>query len=122
MDDGRYIMVTADLSDAELSAYRQHPETFFGEYRKVGKNTNDPLALFEFIYQSYQKTPREKLLMWMAGAPDIEQLNTLPDDELRMIFAERNVHSVMQMSAKRKGAAAKPKSTPEAEPELEPVA
>jgi hypothetical protein len=100
MDDGRNIMVTADLSDAELSAYRQHPETFFGEYRKVGKNTNDPLALFEFIYESYKKTPHEKLLTWMAGAPDIEKLKALPDEELRLVFAERNVVSVMQKTGK----------------------
>jgi hypothetical protein len=100
MDDGRNIMVTAELSDAELAAYQQHPETFFGEYRKVGKNSKDPMHLFEFIYESYKVTPREKLLTWMAGAPDIEQLKALPDEELRMVFAERNVISVMQMTAK----------------------
>jgi hypothetical protein len=100
MDDGRNIMVTADLSDAELAAYRQHPETFFGEYRKVGKNTNDPLALFEFIYENYKKTPREKILGWMTGALDIESLKLLPDEELRMIYAERTVLSIMQKARK----------------------
>jgi hypothetical protein len=100
MDDGRNIIVTADLSDAELAAYRAHPETFFGEYRKVGKNTNDPLELFEFIYESYKKTPREKILEWMAKAPDIELLKLLPDEDLRMAFAERNVLSMMQRARK----------------------
>jgi hypothetical protein len=100
MDDGRNIIVTAELSDAELAAYRAHPETFFGEYRKIGKNTKDPMELFEFIYESYKKTPREKILEWMAKAPDIELLKLLPDEDLRMSFAERSVLSMMQRGKK----------------------
>jgi hypothetical protein len=96
-DDNRnnYIMMV-ELSDAELVAYRSHPETFFGRVLPVSKNTNDPIDLYEFFINSHKETTREKLLEFMNNAPDIEDLKKLPDDELLFVYAERLTHHAMR--------------------------
>lgn len=96
-DDGdqRHI-VTAQLSDAEMAAYKSHPETFFGRVVSVSKNTEDPMDLYEFFINGYKDTPREKLLEFMNSSPDIEVLKKLPDDELLFVYAERLTHGAMR--------------------------
>lgn len=79
---------TAELTDAELAAYKAHPETFFGRVVSVGGNIGDPLDLYEFFLNGYKETPRETLLEFMKNAPDIDELKKLPDDELRYRYAE----------------------------------
>jgi hypothetical protein len=98
VNDGKansYIMMV-ELSDAELAAYRSHPETFFGRVLSVSKNTNDPIDLYEFFINGYKKTSREKLLEFMNNAPDIEDLKKLSDDELLFVYAERLTHHAMR--------------------------
>ena len=48
---GEYIMATCPISDAELSAYRRYPETFFGEIRKPSGQANTLIELCDFFYQ-----------------------------------------------------------------------
>jgi hypothetical protein len=62
LDGGRNVIATAPMTDAELSAYTSHPETFFGVPRPVGGTVNTPLELFEWLHENYRNTPREKLL------------------------------------------------------------
>lgn len=88
-DDGQDCILAAELSDAEIAAYRSHPETFFGRVVPVSRNAEDPIDLYEFFFNSYRETPREKLLEFLDGAPDIEELKKLPDDELLYVYAER---------------------------------
>jgi hypothetical protein len=95
-DNGKGHIMTAELSDAEMAAYRSHPETFFGRVIKVSKNTEDPMDLYTFFIESYKETSREKLLEFMGGAPDIEELKKLSEDELRYTYAERLTHYAMQ--------------------------
>jgi len=92
-DDGeqRHI-VTVQLSEAEIAAYKAHPETFFGRIASVSKNTDDPMDLYEFFINGYKNTPREKLIEFMNNSPDIEELKKLPDDELLYAYAERLTH------------------------------
>lgn len=98
-DDGRGLIYTADLSDAEMRAYKAHPETFFGRVEHVGGNIEEPIDMFEWMLKSYKDTPREKILDWMKNAPDIENLKKLPDDELPLVYVERCVYSVMNKAA-----------------------
>lgn len=95
-DEGQGHIMTAELSDAEMAAYSSHRETFFGRIVPVSKNTEDPMDLYDFFYDSYKDTPREKLLEFMDGAPDIEELKELPEDELRYAYAERLTHWAMR--------------------------
>lgn len=94
-DQGHSHIMEAKLSDAELTAYQSHPETFFGRVLSVNANSNNPIDLYEFFINSYKETPREKLLQFMNNAPDIDKLKKLADDELLFIYAERLTHRAM---------------------------
>ncbi len=98
LDDGRNVIYTATLSEPELSAYRQHPETFFGQVVKQGGKIEDPIDMFEFFREGFKNAPRERILEFFASAPDIDEISQLPDDELRLVYAERHTLSVMSKS------------------------
>lgn len=87
---------TSDLTEEELSAYRAHPETFFGRVVSVSKSIDDPLALFEFFVEGYRTTPREKLLEFMSKAPDIEKYKELPAEDLLYVYAEGLTYSALR--------------------------
>ena len=95
LEDGRSIIGTYPMTDEELSAYKKHPDTFFGIYQPVGKETKDPMELFDFFYRTYSQTPKEKLLDFMKSHPDNEKLTQETQKELAIIYCERLVYSVM---------------------------
>ena len=78
-----------------MAAWRKHPDTFFGEVGQRSTKVNDPLELYDFIHNVYRQTPRERLLEFMAGAPDIASLRQLDQSALASIYAERCVNAVM---------------------------
>ena len=43
----------------------------------------------DFLFESYQHTPREKLLEFMANAQDFEHLRTLGQRDLAITYADR---------------------------------
>lgn len=93
LEDGRSIMVTCPLTDDELAAYKKHPDTFFGVYKEQGRKAETPLELFDFFYDVYKKTDKEKLLEFMKDNTDFEDLKNYPQNELAMIYCERLVYS-----------------------------
>lgn len=93
--DGRSIIATSPLTDEEFTAYKRHPDTFFGVYIKQGKEAKSPLELFDFFYDGYQSTPKEWLLEFMKDHPDYESLKKEPQKELAIIYCERLVCSVI---------------------------
>ncbi|MBI5749375.1 MAG: hypothetical protein HZA00_09645 [Nitrospinae bacterium] len=98
--DGRSIIATSPLTDEEFSAYKRHPDTFFGVYMKQGKEAKSPLELFVFFFESYRNTPKERLLELMKEFPDHERLKNESQEELAIIYCERMVYSAM---SKHKG-------------------
>ncbi len=88
-DKGQSRIMTAELSDAELAAYRANPETFFGRVVPVSKNIEDPIDLYAFFLNAHKVTPREKLLEFMGSSSDIDELKRLPEYDLRYAYAER---------------------------------
>jgi hypothetical protein len=95
LDDGRSIIMTAPMSDAEISAYNAHPDTFFGVVRPVGQRLENPLELFEWLYENYRNTPREKLLEHMASWPDVDDLRRLSDEDLLGAYVDRMVSATV---------------------------
>ena len=89
----------ASLTDAEMAAYGRHPDTFFGVVQPVSKQISDPLGLFDFFHTSYRETPRERLLEFLAGAPDIEELKKPSQPELAKTMAERYVWTLQRFQA-----------------------
>jgi hypothetical protein len=87
-ESGESAILTWSLSDAEMAAYREHPETFFGVVAHQ-QHAETPLDLYDFILESYKATPKERLLAFMANAPDFEQLKDMTQEELSKVYAER---------------------------------
>ncbi len=100
-DDGKAAIYTWPLSDAEMAAWRRHPDTFFGEVGQRTTKADGPLDLYDFFYNSYRQTPRERLLELLAGARDIGELQQLGQPALASIYAERCVNSVMAQKPAR---------------------
>jgi len=95
-DDGAGHIMVAELTEAELTAYRAHPDTFFGRVERVPKPAHHPLAIFEFFVEGYKNAPRDRLLDLMAGAPNIEQLRELSDEDLLHHYAEGLTHQLVR--------------------------
>jgi hypothetical protein len=93
--DGSSIIATCSLTDEEFSAYKRYPDTFFGVYRKQGKKVESPLELFDFFFESYRNTSKDRLLEFMKEHPDYENLKKESQRELAIIFCERVVYSAM---------------------------
>jgi hypothetical protein len=87
LDDGTHIIVNMPITEDELNAYRESPETFFGAYEPQTK-AEHPAQLYESILSVYQNTPRERLLEFMTGHPSIEYFRHLPQSDLAKIYAE----------------------------------
>jgi hypothetical protein len=84
------------MTDEELIAYRRQPDTFFGVPLKQGRKTRNPLDLFDFFCESYKNCPREKLLGFLKGRPDFEQLKTKDTQDLLITCCESWVYSAVQ--------------------------
>jgi len=52
---------------------------------------DDPLELFEWFYENYRNTPRERLLEHMASWPDLDELTKLSDEDLLRAYVDRIV-------------------------------
>jgi hypothetical protein len=95
LEDGRTIIATCPLTEDELAAYQKYPDTFFGVYREQGRKAETPLDLFDFFFETYKHTTKEKLLEFLKEHPDIEQLKRLDQEELAITFCERSVYAAM---------------------------
>ena len=96
-DDGRGLIVRIPLTEAELNAWRRHPDTFFGEVSRNSKSES-ALDLYDFLMKSYSSTPKEKLLEFLAGAIDFERLSTLEQEQLASVYCERMASSIIAQS------------------------
>jgi hypothetical protein len=100
-EDGRSLLVRIPLTESELSAWRRHPGTFFGEVSHSGKSET-PLDLYDFFMRTYTKTPRETLLELLKTAPDVEELAKLDQPELASVYCERIAAAVAGRAGARR--------------------
>ena len=98
LQDGRSVIVTNKVSEAELAAYKRHPDTFFGVPLRQGRTAKTPLDLFDFILEAYSGASRDRLLENLRDAPDIEELRKLPREELTIIHAERFTNAALMQT------------------------
>lgn len=99
-DDQKRFMVQIPLTDEELQAYAQHPATFFGA---IDHNAGRPTAktamdCFNFFWEIYSHTPKEKLIELMAQAPaqDIERLKQMSQEDVATEYCARMAEWMMQ--------------------------
>ena len=89
LEDGRHVIAVNTLDVEQLAEYRRYPDTFFCEVLKPGVRCDTVVEFCDFVFESYQHTPRDKLLEFMANASDIEELRLLGQRDLAITYAER---------------------------------
>lgn len=82
---------TFDMTPEELDDYRKYPDTYFGVHQEQGRRAETAIELFDFFFETYQKTPKEKLLEFLDGANDFENLKNLEQKDLAEALCERYV-------------------------------
>lgn len=100
------ILATCPVTDEELKAYKQYPDTFFGAPAQKPRKIDDPTSLFDFMYETYQHTPREKLLEFMQNAKYIEDLRTLSQKDLAIKYCERLTWGLVEERERQEAVAA----------------
>lgn len=86
--DGQFHLIEFPLTPDEVTAYKQNPDTFFGVYRRQGKMLNNPLETYDFFMNSLSKLSKEKLLEYLKGHFNHEDLLLKTRDELLEIYCE----------------------------------
>ncbi len=95
LQDGTRATYTCPVTEEEIEAYKKYPDTFFGVPRQQGRKVNDPVELYDFFYDSYKATPRERILEFVKNRPDFSALQKLSDEELLISYCEGLVYSAM---------------------------
>lgn len=88
LKNGKQAMVRHPLTEEEMAAYYDNPDYFFGVYHPAGRRVNNALEMYNFFYAGFKDTPKERLLKLMENYPNIEELKSLPRDELASIYCE----------------------------------
>lgn len=111
-DDQRRFIVQIPLTDEELQAHAQHPTTFFGVIDRNAGRTSPKTALdwFNFFWETYSLSSREKLIEFMGHAHDIERLKNMTRADLATEYCTRMVHAVMRRQTEDANAVAAPKA------------
>lgn len=97
LQDGRHVICKSPLTDAELDIYRRSPDTFFGVIKQAPKDMQEPLDCFDFHWQVYALTPKERLLEFMAGWPDAASFAHLEQKELAQVYCARMAEHMWAM-------------------------
>ena len=101
LEDGRQIIATCPLTDEELEDYRRYPDTFFDAVTPVGAKARTLVEKCDFLFKTYQHSPRERLLEFMSEAQDIDHLRTLEQRDLAIIYCERMAHAMQTLEDTR---------------------
>jgi hypothetical protein len=102
LKDGKQIIATCPMTENEVLAYQKYPDTFFGIYRPKGLKTKDALDMYDFFFEVYKDTPKEKLLELLQAHPDIEKLRQESQRELAITYCERLVYATYKPDPTRK--------------------
>lgn len=95
MPQGQHIIGKVALSAAELSIWRQSPETFFGVLKSHFPPAKSEIDLFDFFLRGYEQTPKERLLE-LLGQSVGEDLQGLPQPELVKRYAYALTSAALQ--------------------------
>jgi len=75
------------------------PRYFFGiDKPHTRGGITDPLDLYDWFFNCYRQTPKERLLELMKNYPDYQHLQTLTHEELASVYCERLAYSTLQQT------------------------
>jgi hypothetical protein len=94
-ETGQQFIATAPLTEEEFTAYKSYPDTFFGVFKKQSATAKDALDLYDFFYNCYQNTPKEKLLEFMKNYHNYETIKEHSQTELAKLYCENLTYSAM---------------------------
>ncbi len=100
--DGETHIITREMNDRELDVYRIYGDGYFNIVQHRINRKDDPYELFEWFMESYNNTPREKLLEMCLGRADLSQLEELDDVEIRLTLCEAWVAEIARSSNRTK--------------------
>jgi len=108
-------LVQAPLTDEELRAHSEHPSTFFGviDPNAGRKPAKTGLDWFDFLWESYKDTPKEKLLEFLRQAPDFNELAALSQEQLATQYCVRMAGNMAQDAARREARKSNEGDSPE---------
>jgi hypothetical protein len=89
LQDGRHIICISPLTDTEIAAYKRSPDTFFGVIKEVSREITEPLDCYDFFWEVYSQSSREKLLEFTSGWPDHGALSLLDQKEFAQRYCAR---------------------------------
>jgi len=97
-DDQQRFIVKIPLMDDELKAHAQHPKTFFGVIdRNAGRSSpKTDLDWFDFLWETYSSSTKEKLIELMDHAPDIERLKEMTQEDLADEYCVRMAGAMVE--------------------------
>jgi len=84
------------ISDEELIAYKQNPDTFFGVPLSQGKKLSNEVELYDFFYNSYKENSKEKILDLLKISSDSEIYQNLSKEQLLRILCESYVYGAIK--------------------------
>lgn len=81
-----------------VCATSDHPATFFGVIDQNAGRSNPKTGLdwFNFFWEAYSRSPKDKLIEFMANDPDVERLKAMTQEDLAVEYCTRSANSILQ--------------------------
>ncbi len=84
------IIYNFPLTDIEMSAFKRSPDTFFGVHKEVSnKEAKTPSEFFDFLFNCYHKTPKNKLIEFLNPLLSNQDLESKTQEELAILYCEK---------------------------------
>ena len=99
LEGGDHVICQIPISDEELAAYRESPETFFGIRQEVNKKLEGALDAYEHFLGIYRHTPKDRLLEFLKDHPNLEKMRQFSQEELAKVYAEGLAQSLVALPA-----------------------
>ena len=88
-DDQKSTILTRGMSEDELRDYEEYGDSFFGSSQQTStKKIDEPYDLFEWLYDVYKKSSKEKLLEFLQTHPSIGDFQKMDQEDLAILYCE----------------------------------
>jgi hypothetical protein len=92
--NGEIYHVKFPMTDVEINAFKQSPDTFFGIYHEQSKGINTPIEMFDFFMKGHYLLSKADLIARLINFPNQNELLQKHRDELLEIYCEALTNSI----------------------------
>jgi hypothetical protein len=89
--DGSSRFVRQEMTDDQIADYKRFADVYFGRIKPVPKVVNTRVQFFESLLEQNQEIPRDVLLNFFTGHPQLEEFKNSSNDDLRARYCEEMV-------------------------------